>query len=402
MNTSVPPVYRKLRRHLDELPVGFPRTPSDAGLRLLRFLFTGEQAAVALGMDHRFRTADEIRRRLGGESPAAVEAELDRMAARGAVLRRDSEAPPRYALLPYIVGMFELQLKRLGPEFLRDSSRFMYQGYAAEFLSGGVRQSRIIPIEETVSEKHRVAGYNDLRRLIADAGERIAVVDCICRVAKDLSGGSCAYTKRRELCMVFRDFADTVVREGWGRKLSRDEALEIARQNEKEGLVLQPSNEQEPQFICACCGDCCGLLAFAKVMPKPAEFMESPYFAEIDADACTGCGACLRRCHMDALRLHPAVPSREVPQAEDRPRRAGRAVVRVDPDRCIGCGACVPVCPAGALSLREKSGRAEPPRDTEALMEALLAGRRRGLRKAAFVVKTLAGIAWSGIRRSTR
>ena len=41
-------VYRKLARHLDNLPGGFPSTESGVELRILRRLFTPEDAELAL------------------------------------------------------------------------------------------------------------------------------------------------------------------------------------------------------------------------------------------------------------------------------------------------------------------------------------------------------------------
>ncbi len=40
---------------------------------------------------------------------------------------------------------------------------------------------RVIPIEESVTIDHRVATYDELRNLIEQAGDQIAVFDCICR-----------------------------------------------------------------------------------------------------------------------------------------------------------------------------------------------------------------------------
>ena len=44
-------VYRRLQKHLDELPIGFPATESGVELRILRTLFTPEEAEVALGLN---------------------------------------------------------------------------------------------------------------------------------------------------------------------------------------------------------------------------------------------------------------------------------------------------------------------------------------------------------------
>ncbi len=41
-------LYRRLRRHLDRTPVGYPATKSGVELRILEHLFTPEEAEVAL------------------------------------------------------------------------------------------------------------------------------------------------------------------------------------------------------------------------------------------------------------------------------------------------------------------------------------------------------------------
>ena len=52
----------------------------------------------------------------------------------------------------------------------------------------------------------------------------------------------------------------------------------------------------------------------------------------IDKEKCTGCGACVDICPVDALKL------------ED-----DKAVV--DPETCIDCGTCVDECPVEAITL---------------------------------------------------
>jgi len=43
-------IYRKLQRHLDTLPIGYPATESGVEIRILKFLFTPEEAEIALNM----------------------------------------------------------------------------------------------------------------------------------------------------------------------------------------------------------------------------------------------------------------------------------------------------------------------------------------------------------------
>jgi heterodisulfide reductase subunit A len=63
-----------------------------------------------------------------------------------------------------------------------------------------------------------------------------------------------------------------------------------------------------------------------------------PFVAQVDRDACNGCGECVTAClQEDALKLV---------EAED-----GRKVVEVNPALCLGCGVCVAVCPPGAIQV---------------------------------------------------
>lgn len=53
---------------------------------------------------------------------------------------------------------------------------------------------------------------------------------------------------------------------------------------------------------------------------------------KIDESKCTGCGACVEACPVDALKIEN-----------------GKA--KVDADTCIDCGTCVDECPVEAIEL---------------------------------------------------
>lgn len=368
--------YRALRRHLDGLPVGYPG--SAPGMRILRKLFDPREARIALGMDWRARTTADIAEALRsrgidpGETTALEDA-LRTMAGKGSILWRKDAGT--WALMPFVVGMFELQAARLDEDLYRDTVAFLKEGFGLELLASGEAQTRIIPIGAAIRPEHRVADYEEFRSIIRDAGGRIAVLDCICRRGKDLVGEPCKATARRELCIVFRDYADTVTREGWGRAVSVDEALAIADANERDGLVMRPSNERHPQFLCACCGDCCGLLSVAKAMRRPADFIASGFRAVVSA-GCVGCSACVRKCPMEALTMSGGAESRAA----------------VAEGRCIGCGVCVAACPKRAISLVRKEGVREPPSGTEELLERLAANKPGTFRKLSVGLKGILGI----------
>ena len=45
--TTANQTYRDLQKHLDELPIGFPPTESGVEIRILKHLFTPEEAEIA-------------------------------------------------------------------------------------------------------------------------------------------------------------------------------------------------------------------------------------------------------------------------------------------------------------------------------------------------------------------
>jgi len=355
-------IYRKLQQHLDSMPIGFPAAESGVDLRLLKTLFTAEQAEIALALDYRFRSAEEIIAYLPGSNLSAteLEAKLDEMADQGNTFVKLQDGVKVYANIPLVVGMLELQVNRLSLDLLKDVEAYFQETFAGEFLRTPVRQMRVIPIEKSITAGPRIGTYDELRPLIDKAEGRIRIGECMCRKGMQMAGHTCEVTARKETCMAFRDFADLAGRSGWGRPISKEEAIEIAAKNENDGLMLQPSNEQEAQFICSCCGDCCGILRLAKAFPRPAEFVATNYYAQVKVDLCNGCGACLERCQMDAIRLE-------------------NNIATINRDRCIGCGLCVTACAVEAMELMKKQKEQVPPKDMEALYETIMTHKKASL-----------------------
>jgi Fe-S-cluster-containing hydrogenase component 2 len=250
--------------------------------------------------------------------------------------------------------MYERQLKRLDPEFLDDLGQYMMGEFGLELATTRLQKMRVIPIEESVRAEHQVATYDELRALIEQAGEHLAIQECVCRKVKDLQGEHCRVTDRREVCMSLGDLADLYVEEGWGRRISPQEALAIARQNEQEGLVLMPGNQQEATFMCACCSDCCGMLSMMTNVPRPADVVASNYYAQVHSETCTGCGTCAGRCPTGAVHVTDTAAS-------------------VDRTRCIGCGLCVPTCSGEAMSLAKKPQAVVPPRTEPEMYDRIMA-----------------------------
>jgi ferredoxin len=342
-------------------------------------MFTPLHAEIALGMNYHHETAATIHGRLTpglGLTLDDLTRELQAMASSGAIFYKEKNLKERaYALVPFVVGMYEFQLGRLTQDFLKNTKQYFSEKYALEFLLPHHPQFRVIPVEKSVNAKSNIATYESLTQLIEQTTDPIAVVPCICRTAQELAGNSCQKTKRREVCLTFRDIARFAVNENLGREISKEEALAIARESEKEGLILEASGEQEIQVICACCSCCCGVVNVLNKIKRPVDFISSNFFAQINREACTFCGACARKCNLNAITC-------------DHKKRE----ITLKLARCVGCGVCAAACKAGAITMQDKPQKVIPPVDMHEMYEKNMMHKKGKLRRAVTAVKILAGI----------
>ena len=373
-----PDVYRKLQEHIDRMPVGFPATKSGVEIRFLKRLFTEEEAEAALLLSALPEPLEKIFARApkGRWTRETFEALLDGLAEKGAIMGGRSRVPhggtKRYSKAMLALGMYEMQVDRLTAEMQRDLEQYTAEGFAGAFLGPRTKQMRTVPVDVRIVPERRVGRYDDARRLIGESPGPWAVINCVCRQGKDLVGEPCRQTDVRRTCLLMKGMARYALETGVGEALTADRVLELVDRAEREGMVLQPENAQDPLFVCFCCGCCCGVLRMAKQFPKPAEAVDSNFRVEVDAGLCSDCETCRSRCPMEAL------------QTVD-----GKTAV--DRDRCIGCGACITTCPSDALRLVEKERPHVPPKDQSALYRKILVERYGVLGTAGMLGKALLG-----------
>ncbi len=325
-------VYERLRQRLDDLGPGFPVSSSGVEMRILKKLFNEEEAELFLNLSPLLEDPQDTARRLGRDPVQTAEL-MERMARKGLLFRNRKGETVRYAAVPYVVGIFEFQVNRMDKAFARDMEEYMQESFDRTIESHKTPVLRTIPIQKELVAEWPIAPYEDVLAII-DQQETIALCPCICRTMSLLNDREC--DKPLEVCFAFGSHAHYYVENGMGRYVTREEAKEVVRQNEKAGLVMQPFNSRRVGGMCSCCGDCCGMLRALKKQPRPAEMVQSNYYVEIDAAECIGCATCLDRCQMEAIEL-----------VEEK------AVVNLD--RCIGCGLCVTTCPQEALRLVRKA-----------------------------------------------
>jgi electron transport complex protein RnfB len=369
-------VYAKLQKHLDNQAVGFPATRSGAEIKILRHIFTPGEAGIAGCLSYKFEPLDTIFNRAGHlvASPEELEKSLDRIQKKGGIESKIKHGKMHYCNAPLVVGMYEFQLNRLTPEFIKDFNEYTSdKKFGLAFLSTKLPQMRTIPVAKSIHPQHNVSTFDEVMTLLQQAEKPFAIFECICRKKKSLEGKTCEVTDRKETCLGIGGIARTALLSGSGREITREEAISIIEQNQKQGLVLQPSNTQKAEFICSCCGCCCGMLGIQQTLPKPLDFWVSNFYAAVDSDTCEGCGACVKRCQVGAV----SVSQKKQPAVVDR-------------DRCIGCGVCVPACPTQSITLVKKPAEVRPPQTREELHEIIVAGKKGRLGKLKLTGKLIA------------
>lgn len=357
-------LYRDLQKYLNTLPGGFAATESGSDIRLLQYLFTPEEARVAISLTMKPETARQIHERIKKSrmdiSLEKLQEILAQMLYRG-ILRPYYEGynETHYrAPDPTAGGMISVQLDdKLTREFYDLLNAYMVDTMKQKTPKPKtLNPLRTVPVGKSIShpEKFPVNTYDDIKKIVENAAGPFAVANCICRQKSKRFGIKCAKTDLEETClMIDPDHARRYVDMGVGRYINREEVYDILEKAQQDGLVLQPENSQKPEAICICCGDCCVFLKPIKALPRPAEMFLTNYYAEVNPKLCNGCEICIEKCQMDARVMVDGV-----------------AVVNLD--RCIGCGNCVVLCSVNANSLQKKEQEIVPPDDKEAYYMTLL------------------------------
>ncbi len=361
--SSIDNVYRKLQIHIDSnMPVDFPETESGVEISLLKQLFTPDEAEIALEVSSVPESIKKIHKRVkkAGISIEKLEEILNNLVEKGALVGPEYYSSlgmgRKYGKTPFIVGMYEFQAGRITKEFEKDARDYLDEKYRETLFKRKTRQMRTIPISKSVKQKNSVIPYDNVRDIVEKTQKPVVVIPCVCREGADLLDEPCKVSDIRETCLLLNEIAEMYIELGRGRSVSKEEAFEILDKAEEIGLVLQPTNNQNPSFICCCCGCCCGVLTSIKKLSKPAQYFHTNFYAEVNTELCSGCKKCIKRCQMEAVSI------------KDK-------VAVIDLDWCIGCGICVPTCPDNAIELKDKKKKHVPPKNVLSMYQKLLMER---------------------------
>ncbi len=346
-------VYEKVRERLDKFPQGFPKTASGVELEILKTLFSPEEAELLLFLSPAVPKAASTIAGEAGRGVKEIEDTLYQMSKKGLIFRlRPPGSANLFFLVPWVVGIWEFQLKNLNLDNIKLFEQYFEEGMVSERKRSKIGGFKVVPVEKEIQQMAAIEPYERVSEII-NSNTRFAVAECICRKENKMLGKGC--DKLLEACMMFGAAADYYIENGFGREITKEEAHKILARTEEEGLVHCSSNHAgQKMLICNCCGCCCKALGFINKYDVPTAVAHSNYYAQIDQRTCTGCENCLDRCQVKAIQM-----------------KDDHAVV--GKDRCIGCGLCASSCPTESISMIHKRPDEMPPLflDGTALIQAI-------------------------------
>ena len=239
--------------------------PTDPEYMILEPVVTDEMAEVALCLDFRVpKSAAEVSA-LCGKPLELTTKLLDELALAGVCFVNKKEGVDKYWYDTWIPGIMEMMVNnwenvkkypQIG-EAMEAYGRVRGPATAGIFPVG-MGLMRVIPIEQSIMGDSRRASYEEVSKYLNE-NDIFTVSNCSCRSTREIMGEGCGHLKE-DMCIQMGHAAEYYIRTGRGRQITREEAFEIIKRAEDNGLMHQIPNTDGPgktHAICNCCG--CGL-----------------------------------------------------------------------------------------------------------------------------------------------
>ncbi|KAB3530763.1 FAD-dependent oxidoreductase [Alkaliphilus pronyensis] len=268
------------------------------------------QARTAMYLEFRKKmTAKEVAE-AAGEPYEKVKQTLEYLAWAGLAFVNTIEGVDMYWQDIFVPGHMELinNNKEIVEKHPEVAEAFYYLGskkgpMAAGIMPIGSGPMRVIPIERSIDGNSKRATYEEISKHLRDATV-FSVSDCSCRTSREAMGEGCGHLKE-EMCIQLDHAAEYYIKTGRGREITREEALEIMRKAEDNGLMHSIPNLDEPghtHAICNCCGCGCYAMRLANEFINN-DIVRSNYKSVVEEEKCVACGECVDVCPTNALRL---------------------------------------------------------------------------------------------------
>ena len=257
----------------------------------------------------KLRDVDDVAKRTGKDK-AFVQEQLDKLVNTGAVRTRYRDGKKYYTYPIWVPGIMEGILSNKEQNEAHPELGACFEEYTRRRLAvlvpsckPGMAFMRIIPVESAIKTNQKKASYDEVSQIIENAWA-ISVGPCSCRRAQRLNGMACGHIED-DMCMYVNDNAVCYTESGAHRAITKEEAYEILKRAEDNGLMHelnQFNGFTDTTAICNCCVCSCFSLRIASYFKAP-NMLKTNYVAKVSEDRCTACGQCVENCQVNAVRL---------------------------------------------------------------------------------------------------
>ncbi|MCT4508584.1 MAG: FAD-dependent oxidoreductase [Tepidibacter sp.] len=287
-------------------------TENDPEYYIFADLVTDEQADVVLNMKRRKEEAvEDIAKRVNKSYAETFEICMQ-LADMGVLeIKTQGDGTDRFELPIYVPGIYELMVlnreqAQAHPEIARAFEQYTIDTVepVTEYMPMGNGAMRVIPVESAIQAETRRAPYEEISYWLTKYQNHICLSPCECRLVRTQMGEGTGNLPE-ELCIILGATAESCIRTGKGRRITKEEAEEVILKAEKRGYMHQVTNMDGTNkiwAICNCERDVCLALRTSQYFNTP-NMSRSNYIAEVDSKKCAACGECVKTCPSNAVKL---------------------------------------------------------------------------------------------------
>lgn len=278
----------------------------------LNCVVTDDMADIAMIIGLRKPRTFEYVLNRSGKNRKETQAILDQLAYTGVakVWKDKEDGKDRYFVNIFAPGMLEMMVNNreqlaahpeIGKAF-EEYTRIRLAPMAAKFPQG-MAMMRVIPVEEAIKDLPGTQPWERLSYYL-DKYDTFTVSDCSCRQSRRVLDEGCGHLEK-DICIQMGEGAEYYIKTGRGRQITREEAKEILKFAENNGLMHEMPHTDglgESAAICNCCGCSCFSLRLATLFNTP-DAIRSNFTAKVKKENCVACGQCVENCPSNALTL---------------------------------------------------------------------------------------------------